>query len=432
MSLRICVYGLWHLGSVTAACLAEHFATVGYDPASETIAGLLQAHPPISEPGLAELIAAGLSSGRLSFSSDSRQAVENADIIWVTFDTPVDADDVADVEFVRAHVEAMFPFVQDGALVLVSSQVPVGFTASVERAFLAQHSGRRVSFAYSPENLRLGKALDSFRKPERIVVGARTAEDRTRLSALFAPFTRSIEWMSVESAEMTKHALNAFLATSVAFINELAGICEQVGADAKQVERGLKSEPRIGPKAYLRPGVAFGGGTLARDVSFLVQIAQRHAVPAYLFPAVIASNNEHKTWPKRVLARLLGDLTNKRIAVLGLTYKAGTDTLRRSGAVELCLWLSGQGAEVRAFDPAVPSLPPDLSAVIRLCRSTAEAVDTSDAMVIATEWPIFKELSADELVKSMRTTIVLDPNRFLAPELARDPRLRYAAVGVSS
>jgi UDPglucose 6-dehydrogenase len=231
---------------------------------------------------------------------------------------------------------------------------------------------------------------------------------------------------------MTKHALNAFLATSVAFINELAGICEQVGADAKQVERGLKSEPRIGPKAYLGPGAAFGGGTLARDVSFLVQIAQGKGIPAHLFPAVIASNNEHKTWPKRALARLLGDLNRKRIAVLGLTYKAGTDTLRRSGAVELCLWLGGQGAEVLAFDPAVHSLPPEMSAVIRLCRSSAEVLDGADAMVLATEWPVFKELSADYLVKSMRATIVLDPNRFLAPELARDPRLRYAAVGVSS
>lgn len=429
MSMRVCVYGLWHLGSVTAACLAEHFAAVGCDPDAETVAGLQHARPPVSEPGLAELAAAGLSAGRLSFTTDLHYALENADVVWVTFDTPVDDDDVADVGFVRARVEALFPHLQEDALVLVSSQVPVGFTAGLEQAFQALYPGRRASFAYSPENLRLGKALDSFRRPERIVVGARNEGARLRLAALLAPFSQNILWMGVESAEMTKHALNAFLATSVAFINELAALCEQVGADAKEVERGLKSEPRIGPKAYLGPGGAFAGGTLARDIAFLAQIGQQQGIPTHLFSAVSASNNEHKAWPRRRLARLLGELGGKQIAVLGLTYKPGTDTLRRSSSIELCLWLSSQGAEVRTYDPAVLRLPPELSPPIRLCESSREALEGADALVLATEWPVFKELSADDLVKYMRTMIVLDPNRFLAPELARDPRLRYAAVG---
>lgn len=410
--MKICVYGLWHLGSVTAACLAEHFPTVGCDPDAATVAALTEGRAPISEPGLNELIAAGLASGRLSFSSDLQRSVGGADVVWVTFDTPVDEDDIADVDSVRAHIEAILPYLRKNTLVLISSQVPVGFTASVGHGF-----------AYSPENLRLGKALDSFRKPERIVVGARADEDRARLAALFAPFSEHIQWMSVESAEMTKHALNAFLATSVTFINEIAALCEQVGADAKEVERGLKSEPRIGSKAYLGPGGAFAGGTLARDVAFLAQMRQHRG----LFAAVLESNNEQKLWPRRRLTELAGDLAGKRIAILGLTYKPGTDTLRRSSAVELCLWLNGQGAQVAAYDPAVKNIPAELP--VTRCDSAREALEGADAMVLATEWPAFKALSADDLVQWMRTPLVLDPNRFLAPELARDARLRYSAVG---
>jgi UDPglucose 6-dehydrogenase len=428
--MTVCVYGLWHLGSVTAACLGEHFETVGCDPSAATVAELQKASPPVSEPGLAELIAAGLSAGRLRFTSDLRAAVEGAEVLWVTFDTPVDDDDVADVDAVRSHVEAIFPFLENDALLLISSQVPVGFTSGLERAFQEKHPGRSVSFAYSPENLRLGKALDAFRKPERIVVGTRTEKDRPRLAQLLAPFSENIQWMSVESAEMTKHALNAFLATSVAFINELADLCERAGADAKEVERGLKSEPRIGAKAYLGPGSAFAGGTLARDVTFLSHIGQRQGVPTHLFSAVIASNNEHKAWARRRLVNLLGGVSGKRIAILGLTYKPGTDTLRRSSAIELCLWLASQKAEVRAYDPAIQRLPSELKTSISLCESSQQALADADATVLATEWAGFKNLCADDLVKVMRTAVVLDPNRFLVSDLARDPRIRYSAVGM--
>jgi len=427
--MRVCVYGLWHLGSVTAACLAERFATVGCDPDVTTIAALQRAKPPVFEPGLGDLVAAGVSAGRLSFTNDLRSATQGADVVWVTFDSPVNDDDVADVAFVQAQVEALFPYLGDGSLVLVSSQVPVGFTRGLRRAFSAAHPGRRVAFAYSPENLRLGKALDAFRRPERIVVGIEGEGDRAKLTELLSPFSQNIVWMSVESAEMTKHAVNAFLATSVAFINELSALCERVGADAKEVESGLKSEARIGPKAYLGPGSAFAGGTLARDIGFLAQIGEGLGVPTHLFSGVGASNNAHKQWPRRRLASLLGELSGKRIAVLGLTYKPGTDTLRRSSAVELCLWLAGQGADVRAYDPAVRRLPLELAGPIHLCESLRQALDGADAMVLATEWPEFRDLDAAQIVESMRTAVVIDPNRFLGPDLARDSRVRYAAVG---
>ncbi|MEK7750657.1 MAG: nucleotide sugar dehydrogenase [Acidobacteriota bacterium] len=352
-----------------------------------------------------------------------------AQVVWVTFDTPVREDDVADSDFVRLGLEALFPHIGDGTLVLVSSQVPVGFTAQAEAAFRNCCPGRRASFAYSPENLRLGKALDGFRRPERIVVGVRNEGDRSRLTRLLSPFCQNLEWMGVESAEMTKHALNAFLATSVSFINELATLCEKVGADAKEVERGLKTESRIGPKAYLSPGSAFAGGTLARDVSALAQIGRHVGVPTHLLCAVSASNNAHKAWPRRRLKDLLGELDGKAVAVLGLTYKPDTDTLRRSSAVELCSWLTMQGAQVRAYDPAIHRLPPELRPHVELCATASGAIQGADALVLATEWPAFRNISAEEIIGSMRTPIILDANRFVASNLGSDPRIRYVAVG---
>src|ERR1044071_7765936 len=246
--MNICVYGLWHLGCVTAACLAERFRTVGLDPDTATVDDLSKGKPPIPEPGLDLLIQAGISVGMLTFTTDI-SASSAADIIWVAFDTPVDEDDRADVEYVVTRISLLFPYLREGAVVLISSQIPVGTTSRIEAAYRVAFPHKDVRFAYSPENLRLGKALEVFRKPGRIVVGTRTDADRELLAPLLIPFCDNLIWMSVESAEMTKHALNAFLANSIAFINEIAAVCEEVGADARQVEKGLKSDERIGPRA---------------------------------------------------------------------------------------------------------------------------------------------------------------------------------------
>ena len=204
---------------------------------------------------------------------------------------------------------------------------------SKEACCAALRPGARIEFAYSPENLRLGHAIEAFTKPDRIVIGTRGTHSRPRLAALFAPFSDRIEWMSVESAEMTKHALNAFLAASVAFINEIAAISERVGADAAEIARGLKTDARIGPRAYLSPGAAFAGGTLARDVIFLSRRGAELGVPLHLIPSVRESNEAHREWALRRLESVLGSVKGKTVAVWGLTYKPGTDTLRRSGSV---------------------------------------------------------------------------------------------------
>src|SRR5258708_4995638 len=251
--MRVSVAGLWHLGTVTAACCARggHDVAVSDDDSS-VVQDLRQNRLPVDEPGLAEMTASEIASGRLRFTDDASTLAE-CDILWICYDTPVDENDNADTEFVYSRIGKLLPYLRPDSLVLISSQLPAGSTSRLNTL------RPELTFAYSPENLRLGKAIDVFMKPDRVVIGVGNPHSRERLSALFAPFTDRIEWMSIESAEMTKHALNAFLATSVAFINEVAVICEKTGADAQEVERGLKSDVRIGSKAYLHPGGAYAG-----------------------------------------------------------------------------------------------------------------------------------------------------------------------------
>jgi len=427
--VRVAVLGLWHLGSVTAACLASAGHVVqAYDPDERTVASLADGQPPVAEPGLADLIKRGVASGALQFTTQMAEAVREADVVWVAFDTPVDEDDVADVAFVERHVESTFPDLKDGAIVLCSSQLPVGTTRKLETRWKDAAAGRTVSFACSPENLRLGKAIDVFTNPDRVVVGVRDERARSQLQKLFAPISDRLEWMSVESAEMTKHGINAFLATSVAFINELAALCERAGADAKEVERGLRTDRRIGPRAYLSPGGAFAGGTLARDVSFVRELGTLTGLTTPLMDGVLESNRAHRSWVRRRLESELGVLAGSRVALWGLTYKPGTDTLRRSPAVELSRWLAAQGADLHVHDPAVRTLPADLTSITRHSEPIAAAAGAR-ALVVSTEWPIYREIDVDRLAALAPGLVVLDANRFLAPLFDHDPRFRFIAVG---
>ena len=424
--MRVVVFGLWHLGCVTAACLAAAGKdVVGLDPDAAVIERLQRGEPPIHEPGLSALIGEGAAAGRLSFTTDAASALRTADVLWVTFDTPVNARDEADVAAVRARLDAIRTALRPGTLVLVSSQVPVGFTRALARDLAAQG----VRCAYSPENLRLGRAISVFQEPERVIAGLMDDADRARVAELFAPYARQIEWMSVESAEMTKHAINAFLATSVCFINELARLCEKVGADAREVERGLKTEGRIGPKAYLSPGPAFAGGTLARDLRFLSGFGHELGVATPLFDGVLASNESHKSWLRTRIAELLDGKPAPVVAVLGLTYKPGTDTLRRSTALELCQWLQERGARVQAHDPVIAAGNPELPPWLAPCASAAQALSGADLAVIATEWPEFRSLTAEDFTRAMRTACLVDQSWFLAKALEHAAGLRYFAPG---
>jgi UDPglucose 6-dehydrogenase len=424
--MRVCVFGLWHLGCVTAACLARAgHDVIGLDPDASVIGRLQQGEPPIFEPQLADLVAQGLAAGKLRFTANLGDALAGVELVWVTFDTPVDENDVPQVSRVIEPVKLLLRQLPDGCLVLVSSQLPVGTT----RRFAAD-AGERVSFAYSPENLRLGNAIVAFTQARRVVVGLLSERDRDKITALLAPFGAEIVFMGLEAAEMTKHAINAFLATSVAFMNEIATICEMVGADAKEVERGLKSEERIGQRAYLSPGGPFAGGTLARDVATLATLGHDLAAPVTLIDAVRESNDRHRGWALRKLEERLGSLEGRRIAILGLTYKPDTDTLRRSSAVELALALQARGATATAFDPAIRELPPELRGRFAVAASPAIAVAEADAMVLATPWPQFRELPWPDIVATMATPTVVDAGWFLAASLHGRPGIAYAAVGL--
>jgi UDPglucose 6-dehydrogenase len=427
--MRVVVYGLWHLGCVTAACTAAGgHRVIGLDADQNVIADLRHGKAPIQEPGLDDLLARQIALGNLSFTSDAIVALSDAEVLWVCFDTPVTDQDEADVDFLRQRLDAVADALRPGALVLISSQVPVGFTASLARRW----QGRDLQFAYSPENLRLGTAIDAFTKPDRVIIGTQDRDDRqthTRVAQLFLPYARSTEAMSIESAEMSKHALNAFFAMSIAFANELARLCEAVGADARDVARALKSEARIGPRAYLSPGGAFAGGTLARDVRFLMGFGREHHVDTSLMSAVVASNDVHKKWSADRVKRLLAGAADPVVALLGLVYKVGTSTLRRSASVELARQLHDAGMKVRAFDPAVTALPAELQKSIELCSSLEQALVGADVAVVGTPWPQFLKVPADELIRLMRRPNVVDPAWSMPGNVAGDSRIAYFATG---
>jgi UDPglucose 6-dehydrogenase len=419
--MNITVIGLWHLGSVTAACLARHHRVTGLDFDEPVLAKLRTGRAPLHEPGLDDLLAAGIASGHLSFSSDVASA-RAADVLWVCYDTPVDADDRSDLDWVHARLARTLPELRPGTVVLISSQLPVGTCAQLAR----HHPG--LHFACSPENLRLGKAIEAFEKPARIIVGASSAPARAVLEKLLAPLGAPLVWMRPESAEMVKHALNSFLALSVAYINEIAVLSERVGADAQEVAAGLKSDPRIGPRAYLAPGGPFAGGTLARDVVTLTGLGTAQNPPLALIPAIKESNDRHRGWAFRKVQSTLAGIPQPIVAVLGLAYTPNTSTLRRSAAVELYRQLLAAGIEAHAYDPIVRTADAEHRDLL-LATSAADAVRGAHAVVICTEWPEFVDYPWPGMLASMARLVVVDANRLVEKAVASVPGVVYLTVG---
>ena len=398
--MKVVVQGLWHLGCVTAAgCAKVGHEVVGLCEDAAEAARLNAGQLPIHELGLDELMAEGRAAGKLSFTADAAEALKGAELCWVAYDTPVDSEDRADVAFVLGRAENTLKKMTAGQVLLVSSQLPAGSAAKLKAL-----APQGVGIASSPENLRLGAALKVFLEPDRVVLGADDDATRAVVKRLIDPISTRQEWMSAASAEMTKHAINAFLASSVVFINEIAGLCETHGADAAEVARGLKSEQRIGPKAYLGFGAAFAGGTLARDLQFLSAMATEEGRPQNLFGAALDSNRRHGQWPLKALQRALGELKGKRIAVLGLAYKVGTDTLRRSPAVELLEALHAQGALLSPADPLVKTLEGPLAGV-NVHATAADALQGAAALVLFHPWA-----GLDQAYAALATKpVVVDP-----------------------
>lgn len=428
--MNIAVLGLWHLGTVYASVLASGGHSVVAIDDEATISDLRSGALPVNEPGLADLIRDEQKLGRLHFTSQV-EAIKDSPLVWVCYDTPTSPGGEGDVEFVMDRVADTLPHAKRGSLILVSSQLPAGSVAELRSRHHALCAERNLSFGYSPENLRLGSAIEYFQNPDRIVVGLEDKNHRSTVKEALKPFASRVVWMSPSSAEMVKHAINTFFATSIAFTNEIATLCEAVGADAQDVEAGLKSDERIGARAYLHPGPAFAGGTLLRDLRYLLKQGTASHKDLPLLNGVVLSNEYHKSWDRRALKKIIGDPRGKRIAVLGLTYKPGTNTLRGSASLEFCEWAAEHGGIVRAYDPAIRELPSPV-ADLKVCDTAQDALSGADVAIVNTSWPEFRELTFEDFASTMSKVVVIDAGRFLETILTKESGLRqvaYIAIG---
>ena len=417
------VIGTGYVGLVTAAgfaALGSDVYCVDIDAAK--VEGLRAGRIPIWEPGLEELIAEHRE--RLHFSTGLEDALEHARLLFVAVGTPPTYSGDADLSAVHAVVGAM-PASDRHALVMKST-VPVGTGESIERVFAQQGKGFR--YVSCPEFLKEGSAVRDFLQPDRVVIGDRGDWAGDAVEALYAPLGAPIVRTDIKSAEMVKLASNAFLATKISFINEIANVCEETGADVVEVARGMGLDDRIGPK-FLQAGIGFGGSCFPKDVTALKQLAGNSGYHFQLLNAVIEVNELQK---RRVIAKLqkhLGSLVGKEIALLGLAFKPNTDDMREASSLVLSARLQGSGARVRAYDPVAEDEARELLGGVELKASAAEAIAGADAVVLVTEWPEFGELDLAQVAASMRGSVLVDGRNFIDPGAARSAGLIYEAIG---
>ena len=427
---RICIIGIWHLGSVYSTVLADTgYQVTGVDFDAGRIQALNTGIPPIFEPGLEELLKRGLHSGKLGFTTDFAAAVKESAFVLVTFDTPVDDNDEVDISPVIKACKATAPYLENGAVLVVSSQVPIGTCDSLKASVKRINPGLNFDIAYVPENLRLGKAVDYFKKPDRIVIGADSAPTLDKVETLFSVIPSPKIRMSLKSAEMSKHALNAFMATSISFANEIANLCDETGADALDVARSLKSDMRIGNGVPLLPGLAFAGGTLARDLKILEKIGRDKRYETSLIDAVLLVNKRQNGLVKRKLGKIFGQIKGLKIGILGLTYKPGTSTLRRSASLEIINDLVHEGAVVHAYDPKVDSAEVKKHKEFAFEKSAYDVARGADALVIVTDWPEFKELDFDLIKKQMKHPFIIDAKNMLDSKSLIEKGFTYSGIG---
>jgi UDPglucose 6-dehydrogenase len=431
--MRIAVLGCtFHLGPVFAACLAElGHDVVGHDESgglTNRAFAMSTGRMPVSEPGLSELVVAMVSSGRLRFTDSLTDAVPEADVVIIAWDTPVDDLDRADPEFVIRNTAEAFPFINPNTLVVVSSQLPVGSVARLEQMWRMfggkPEGGAGVTFACVPENLQLGCALESFRKERVRVFGVRSNDDHMKLRNVFCVDKSQSHGMLVESAEILKSARNAHIAAQITLTNEIASLCEKTGASAREVERGLRADKRMG--ACLRPGEAIAGGTLLRDIGYLNELSAIHDTAAYLASAIKKANDHHLAWTRRVLLQAIAPLSGKTVAVWGLAYKACTSTLRRSSSRELCDWLLSQGAMVVVHEPQLDTMPHGTSEIHLPTGPGRERY--ADAIVVCAPREEYRLISLGVFDFGI---VVIDPAGWCYDNLRdpMDPDCRYYCVG---
>lgn len=418
------VIGTGYVGLVTAAGFAELGNEVYcVDIDSEKIEGLKNGRIPIWEPGLEELVAKH--KGRLHFSTDLGDALERARLLFVAVGTPPTYSGDADLSAVNAVVDAMPP--SDEHALVMKSTVPVGTGETIKRVFAEQgKSGFR--YVSCPEFLKEGSAIKDFLEPDRVVVGDDGDWAGDAVVELYAPLNAPLVRTDIKSAEMVKLASNAFLATKISFINEIANVCEETGADVVEVAAGMGLDARIGPK-FLQAGIGFGGSCFPKDVTALKQLAGNSGYHFQLLNSVIEVNELQK---RRVIAKLekhLGKLVDKKIALLGLAFKPNTDDMREASSLVLSSRLQAAGAHVRAYDPVAEEEARKLIRGVSFKSSALEAVEGADAVVLVTEWPEFAELDLTEVKAAMAGTLLVDGRNVFDPGKVRDAGLLYEGIG---
>ncbi|HAI69197.1 MAG TPA: UDP-glucose 6-dehydrogenase [Gammaproteobacteria bacterium] len=438
--MRISIFGSGYVGLVTGTCLADvgnHVLCVDVD--EQKIARLQQGQMPIHEPGLESLLKTNLAAGRLQFTTDVALAVEHGEIQCIAVGTPPDEDGSADLQYVLQVADTIGQYMTDYKVIMDKSTVPVGTADKVRKTVEAALSARGVEQDFdvvsNPEFLKEGAAIDDFMKPDRIIVGTDKPRPAEVMRELYAPFNRNRDRliiMDIRSAELTKYAANAMLATKISFMNEIAKIAEQVGADIEQVRLGMGSDPRIGFH-FIYPGVGYGGSCFPKDVQALTRTAQQIGVDAQILPAVESVNRQQQqVLFQKIQKHFQGDLQHRRFAVWGLAFKPNTDDMREAPSRRLMDALWAEGALVQAYDPEALSEARRIygeRADLQLCDTPEATLENADALVIVTEWKVFRSPDFKLIKTCLKQPVIFDGRNLYEPQRMRQRGFTYYAIG---
>jgi UDPglucose 6-dehydrogenase len=432
--LKICMIGAGYVGLVSAVCFSEFgWNVVCVDKEADKVASLTRGEVPIYEPGLDDLLARNIKGGRLSFTQDLAQATADADLIFLAVGTPMRrGDGHADLSYVYAAVEEIAPHLKKFTVITTKSTVPVGTSREIERRLKALRPDADFAVCSNPEFLREGSAIHDFMHPDRVLVGTDDPRAKTVMERLYKPLAlRKAPLMFVgrESAELAKYAANAFLAMKISFINEIADLCEEVGANVQEVATAIGKDGRIGDK-FLHPGPGYGGSCFPKDVSALARIGREHRMPLTLVEQVGRINDERKiAMAARIEKAAGGSLRDKTVAVLGVTFKPNTDDMRDAPSLIIVPMLQEKGATVRAYDPQGQKHGGPLLPGVVWVESALAAAKDADVTVVLTEWNEFRALSLDALKRTMRGAALVDLRNVFQPAEAADAGLTYSSIG---
>ncbi|MGI8733237.1 MAG: UDP-glucose dehydrogenase family protein [Pyrinomonadaceae bacterium] len=431
--MHIAVIGTGYVGLVTGACFAEFGVDVTcVDVDTEKIGRLEAGIMPIYEPGLEQLVAKNVQAGRLRFTTDVRMAVEQALVIFLAVGTPPQSDGSPDLSFVEAAALSVAEYMNGYKVIVTKSTVPIG-TGERIRGLIRKHQKAGLAFGIvsNPEFLREGAAINDFMRPDRVVIGSADEEAIAIMRDLYRPLyliEAPVVITSLEAAELTKYAANAFLAAKISFINEVANLCEKIGCDVHDVARAMGMDKRIGNK-FLHPGPGFGGSCFPKDTRAMASVARQFGSDSLIVDAVIEVNQRQRKAMLPKIEKLVGTLTGKTIAVLGLAFKPETNDIREAPAQEIIRGLLEGGAKVRAYDPVAMSETAEVISEIEYAADEYEAVKDADALVIVTEWNQFRALDMRRIRDLMKSAKIADLRNIYEPADLRELGFDYVGVG---